>query len=201
MSDASSPSWSSRFPWGAAELYPEDDHEEHDDHDEHEEEPITGVLENSFLDNEGGALGASWIGERWRAGLSWTAYDSDYGIPGAHHHEHEEEGEESHDEEHGEEEEELVTVGLESRRWDAEVIGTDPFAGFDQLIARHRDLGDRARDFRRDRHDERIDARLRCVGCNPVGDDVVDHQHAAHREDDECPPAHGILRLIRRRAC
>jgi iron complex outermembrane receptor protein len=57
---------------GAAELYPED-------------------LENSFLDNEGGAIGASWIGETWTAGLSYTAYDSDYGIPGAHAHEHGEE--------------------------------------------------------------------------------------------------------------
>jgi iron complex outermembrane receptor protein len=118
---------------GRAELYPEDEHEEHE---EHEEEAETGVLENSFLDNQGGSLGASWIGERWRAGLSWTAYDSDYGIPGAHHH-HEEEGEEGHDEEHEGEEEELVTVGLESRRWDAEVVGTHPFAGFEQLKFRY----------------------------------------------------------------
>jgi len=117
---------------GRADLYPED---------EHEDESASGILENSFLDNQGGALGASWIGERWQAGLSWTTYDSDYGIPGAHHH-HEHEGEEEHDEEHddeheGEEEEELVTVGLESRRWDAEVIGTDPFAGFERLNFRY----------------------------------------------------------------
>jgi iron complex outermembrane receptor protein len=124
---------------GRAELYPDED-EEHGDHDEehgeHEDE-VTGVLENSFLDNEGGALGASWIGERWRAGLSWTAYETDYGIPGAHHHHHEEEGEHEGEheaeEEHEEGEEELVTVGLESQRWDAEIVGTDPFGGFDQL--------------------------------------------------------------------
>ncbi|NCF61316.1 MAG: TonB-dependent receptor [Gammaproteobacteria bacterium] len=115
---------------GRSELYPEDEHEEH------EEEATSGILENSFLDNEGGALGASWIGERWRAGLSWTAYDADYGIPGAHHH-HEEEGGEEHDEEHEGEEEELVTVGLESRRWDAEVVGSDPFTGFEQLKFRY----------------------------------------------------------------
>jgi iron complex outermembrane receptor protein len=114
---------------GRAELYPEDEHEKDE---EHEEEAVTGVLENSFLDNEGGALGASWIGERWRAGLSWTAYDSNYGIPGAHHH-HEEEGEEEHEEE----EEELVTIGLVSRRWDAEIVGADPFSGFDQLSFRY----------------------------------------------------------------
>ena len=118
---------------GRAELYPEDEHEEHE---EHEEEAETGVLENSFLDNQGGSLGASWIGESWRAGVSWAAYDSDYGIPGAHHH-HEDEGEEGHDEEHEGEEEELVTVGLESRRWDAEVVGTQPFTGFEQLKFRY----------------------------------------------------------------
>ncbi|NNK34271.1 MAG: TonB-dependent receptor [Xanthomonadales bacterium] len=119
---------------GAAELFPEDEHEEGEEHGAHEEEGVTGILENSFLDNEGGTLGAGWIGERWRAGLSWTAYDSDYGIPGAHHaHGHDEEGEEGHDEEHGGDEEERVTIGLESRRWDAEVVGVDPFAGFEQL--------------------------------------------------------------------
>lgn len=120
---------------GAAELYPEDD-DDHDDYEEHEdEEASTGILENSFLDNEGGSLGASWVGDRWRAGLSWTDYNSDYGIPGAHHHHHEEEGE--HEDEHEEEEEEeLVTVGLESRRWDAEVVGTNPFGGFEQLSFR-----------------------------------------------------------------
>ena len=119
---------------GAAELYPEDE-DDHDDHEEHEdEEAPSGILENSFLDNEGGSLGASWIGDRWRAGLSWTDYNSDYGIPGAHHHHHEEEDE--HEDEHGEEEEELVTVGLESQRWDAEVVGTNPFGGFEQLSFR-----------------------------------------------------------------
>jgi iron complex outermembrane receptor protein len=114
---------------GHAELYPDD--EDHDEEEGHEESS-DGTLENSFLDNDGGSLGASWIGARWRLGLSWTTYDSDYGIPGAHHH-HEEEEHEGHEEEHEEEEEALVTVGLESQRWDAEIVGTDPFAGFDQL--------------------------------------------------------------------
>ena len=122
---------------GRAELYPDDDHEEGEDHDEHEDEEASGVLENSFLDNDGGSLGASWIGERWRAGLSWTTYDSNYGIPGAHHHHEEHEGEEHEGEEHEEEDEELVTIGLESRRWDAEVVGTDPFAGFEQFKFRY----------------------------------------------------------------
>ena len=119
---------------GAAELYPEEDeHEEHEEHEEFEE-AATGILENSFLDNEGGSLGASWIGDRWRFGLSWTDYSSDYGIPGAHHlhHEDEEEHEGEHEDDH-EEEEELVTVGLESQRWVAEVVGTEPFRGFERF--------------------------------------------------------------------
>lgn len=111
---------------GAAELYPEEEHEDHDDHEEHEEEAVTGILENSFLDNEGGSIGASWIGERWRMGLSFTDYNSNYGIPGAHHHHHE-------DEDEHEGPEEGVTVGLESQRWATEIVGMDPFAGFEQV--------------------------------------------------------------------
>jgi iron complex outermembrane receptor protein len=136
---------------GAAELFPEeDDHEgeegheeehgEEDGEDHHEEN--SGVLENSFLDNEGGSLGASWIGDKWRFGLSWTNYSSEYGIPGAHGHAHEEEEheheEEGHEEEHEEEghEEELVSIDLDSDRYEAELVGTSPFAGFEQLKLR-----------------------------------------------------------------
>lgn len=115
---------------GPAELYPEDDHDDHD-------EEASGVLENSFLDSEGGAIGASWIGDQWTAGVSFTAYNSDYGIPGAHAHadegeEHHEEGEDHEEDEH-EEEEELVNVGLESRRIDALFLGRKPFRGIDQF--------------------------------------------------------------------
>lgn len=135
---------------GYADLYDDDDHDDHDeDHDEdheHEEETY-GVLENSFLDNDGGAIGVSWIGENWTAGMSYTLYDSDYGIPGAHSHAHGEEkdhhddehDEDEHDEDHEDEdhdehdEEELVTIGLESQRYNGLVIGENPFAGFERL--------------------------------------------------------------------
>ena len=119
---------------GTAELYPEE--EEYEEHGEHEE-AAGGILENSFLDNEGGSLGGSWIGDRWRIGLAWTDYGSDYGIPGAHQHHGEDEHEDGHEEDHEdgqeEEEEELVTVGLDSRRWAAEVVGAKPFRGFERL--------------------------------------------------------------------
>lgn len=127
---------------GAADLFPDDDHDDHMDegHDhDHEEEEVTGILENSFLDNEGGAIGGAWIGETWRAGLSWTAYNSNYGIPGGHAHAHGEEDHEGEDHDHGhdhegeEEEEEIVTIDLESQRIDALINGTDPFAGFSEL--------------------------------------------------------------------
>lgn len=128
---------------GAAELFPDDDHddheEDHDDDHDHEEEEMTGILENSFLDNEGGSIGGAWIGDSWRVGLSYTAYDSNYGLPGGHAHEHGEEDHdhegEEHDEDHEgeEEEEEVVTIELESDRIDAVLNGTDPFAGFSEF--------------------------------------------------------------------
>jgi len=116
---------------GAAELYPdEDDAALHGSTDEEHDDP-SGVLENSFLDNEGGTLGASWIGDRWYGGLAWTTYDSNYGIPGASHHHDEEHGEEAEDD--AEEAEEFVTIQLDSSRWDGELTGRQPFPGFEQL--------------------------------------------------------------------
>lgn len=116
---------------GEAELYPEPgDHDE----GEHGESGLGGKLENSFLDNQGGSLGGAWIGAAWRAGLSVTAYDSDYGIPGAAHHHGEDEDPEG---EHGDEEEEtFVTIGLESSRWDTELAGIEPFKGIEELNLR-----------------------------------------------------------------
>lgn len=106
---------------GSAELIPDDDHDERG-------EP-GGSLENSFLNNDGGAIGASWIGERWRFGLSYTTYDSNYGIPG---------GQSTHSEE---DEGEHVTISLESNRLDGELVGTDFVAGFEQFKLRFADTG------------------------------------------------------------
>lgn len=115
---------------GEAELYP-------DEEAGHEEENH-GVLKNSFLDNEGGSLGASWVGDQWRAGLAYTIYNSDYGIPGAHAAEHTDEHEDEHETEdgHSDEEEENVTIGLESRRLEGELVGRQPFGGFEQMKLR-----------------------------------------------------------------
>jgi iron complex outermembrane receptor protein len=119
---------------GRADLYPEEEHEG----EEHEhEEDDSGVLQNSFLDNQGGTLGGSWIGEQWRLGAAYTDYKSDYGIPGAAHV-HEEEPVDEHEEEHAEEEA-AVTIDLQSKRTEVELEGTDPLRGFEQFKVRFAD--------------------------------------------------------------
>jgi iron complex outermembrane receptor protein len=131
---------------GEAELYPDEDAADEDGHDEENH----GILENSYLDNQGGSMGASWIGQQWRGGLAYTIYKSDYGIPGAHsdgHHEEEHEDEHESVEEHSEEEEENVTIGLKSRRLEAELVGTQPFSGFEQLKLRLADTGYKHTEF------------------------------------------------------
>lgn len=116
---------------GEAALYPDEDPPSAVD--EHVEDSH-GILENSFLDNEGGALGGSWIGERWRGGLAWTSYDSNYGIPGAvHHHDEDPHANTGSGTEKGEEAEDFVTIQLDSSRWDGELVGTSPFSGLEQL--------------------------------------------------------------------
>lgn len=77
-----------------------------------------GRLPNSALTTEGGALGASWFGERAWFGVAASTYRSDYGIPpGAHAHE-EEDHDEDHDEHEGEEEE-IVRLDLRQDRFEA----------------------------------------------------------------------------------
>jgi iron complex outermembrane recepter protein len=84
--------------------------EEGEEHEEEEEEEAFGVIENTDSEADGGALGVSWTGDRGFLGMSYSIFNSNYGIPGHRHHE--EEGEEEH------EEEEAVRVDLEQRRLD-----------------------------------------------------------------------------------
>jgi len=100
------------------------EHEEHG-HDEHEAEhagPAYGTLPNTATQSSGGSFGLSYIGSKGHLGLSYSGFDSLYGVPGHEHH-HEEEHEhgagEDHDhdeeahEEHGD-----VRIDLRQRRWD-----------------------------------------------------------------------------------
>ena len=154
---------------GRASLYPEDEDEdeheeeghdegEHEGEEEHgDESDDNGKLENSFLDNQGGTIGLSWIGEEWRVGVAYNEYKSDYGIPGAGHaHGHEEGHEEEHDEEHGEEqgegeheeeEEGPVTIRLRTERTEAELAGSNPFPGFQQFKVRFVDTSYKHTEF------------------------------------------------------
>tara|TARA_R110001592_G_scaffold363391_1_gene687057 strand:+ start:15529 stop:17685 length:2157 start_codon:yes stop_codon:yes gene_type:complete len=127
---------------GRAELYPENDHDGEEDHDDDQESDADGTLENSFLKNHGATLGLSWIGEQWRFGAAYNEYKSDYGLPGgAHEHAHEEHDDDEHDEEHHDEEghdehESDVTIRLRAERTEAELAGSNPFPGFEQLKVR-----------------------------------------------------------------
>ena len=95
----------------------------HDEQGEEEgmEEEDEGTLHNSGVETSRMALGASYVVDRGFIGVSWSAYDSDYGVPGHAHEEGEEEGMEEEDEDdHGDEEEAGVSVDLQQRRVDME---------------------------------------------------------------------------------
>ena len=80
--------------------------------DADEDEMERGVLENSSIETENVSAGISWIGKRAFIGFSVSRLDSNYGIPGSHHHgEEEDHGEEEED--HGDEEEEGEDHGEE----------------------------------------------------------------------------------------
>lgn len=75
---------------------------------------------NSFVETTRGAAGLSYVGESGFLGVSWSAHDSEYGVPG-HGHEDSEHEEGEHD--HGEEEEpgeEDAAIDLRQRRVDVE---------------------------------------------------------------------------------
>lgn len=90
-----------------------------EDPDVGEEEEPFGILPNSAVETERGALGLSWVGATGFLGVSVSGLNNDYGVPG-HGHGEEDPLPEAGDEEEG------VTIGLEQRRFDAE--GTRRFS-------------------------------------------------------------------------
>ncbi|HWM93413.1 MAG TPA: TonB-dependent receptor [Thermoanaerobaculia bacterium] len=84
-------------------------------------EQAFGVLPNSGIESEGGALGVSWVADAGFLGISANGLDTLYGIPGGHHH---------HEGEEGEEEEAAVRVDMEQRRWNLRGGVTRPFGIF-----------------------------------------------------------------------
>ena len=90
--------------------------EEEEHGEEHgEEEEARGTVENSDSETEGAAAAISFTGDNSFVGISFSTFDSNYGIPG-HAHEHEEE--EMPGMAEAEEEEEIVRIDLEQRRVD-----------------------------------------------------------------------------------
>jgi len=107
-----------------------EEHEEEPGHEEeHEEEEVRGELPGSALDVDGGAVGASFVGDRGFLGAAVSWLNADYGLPGGHEDGHEEGGEEH-------EEEGNPVLDLEQTRIDLEGGLTDPFRGFTSLNVR-----------------------------------------------------------------
>ncbi|MEZ0469545.1 TonB-dependent receptor [Luteimonas salinilitoris] len=108
-------------------------HEEQEgEEEEHEEEQVHGVLPNSFVRTDSGALGVSYVGDRGFVGVGYSLFNTRYGVPGhAHgHEEHEEDHEE--EEEEGHEEEAPVHIVMDQRR--SEIRGgLDDLGVFDSL--------------------------------------------------------------------
>ncbi len=93
---------------------------EHDGEEQVEEEPF-GVLPNSAVETERGALGLSWVADDGFLGVALSGLNHDYGVPG-HGHGHEAHEEEAPEEPGHElqEEEAGVVIGMEQRRLDVE---------------------------------------------------------------------------------
>ncbi|WP_149196092.1 TonB-dependent receptor [Luteimonas suaedae] len=109
-------------------------HEEHEgEEEEHEEEEqVHGVLPNSFVRTDSGALGVSYVGDRGFIGVGYSLFNTRYGVPG-HAHGHEEHGhdEDEHEDEEGHAED-AVHIVMDQRR--SEIRGgLDDLGAFDSL--------------------------------------------------------------------
>jgi iron complex outermembrane receptor protein len=88
----------------------------------HEDEEATGILENSFVETDSHSIGSTWFfNEGSYFGLSFSNFDSLYGVAG---HEHEDDDEDG--DEHGDEEEAPTIVDLERKRYNAELVLIEP---------------------------------------------------------------------------
>lgn len=122
----------------------EEIHGDHGDEEHDEDEEAFGTLPGSQLQAQGGAIGASYVGERGFFGLSVSSYDAEYGLPGhSHAHSHDDEHGDEHDDDHGDEheddhdshgEEEMPPVlELEQTRIDLEGGLDSPFSGVQSI--------------------------------------------------------------------
>ncbi len=103
--------------------------------EEHEEEEeVFGVLENSFVDTRAGYAGVTWFGESSSLGVSFSRYETDYGVPGhAHEEEHEDEDHEHEEEEDDEHGEEPVMIDLDQSRFALSGAVSNPVELFESV--------------------------------------------------------------------
>lgn len=85
-----------------------------------------GTVENTNSESDGAAAGLSWINGENFLGLSVSTYNSNYGVPGHHHHEEPAPGMPA------EEEEAPVRIDLEQLRYDLKSGWDKPLPGFDR---------------------------------------------------------------------
>lgn len=102
--------------------------------EEHDEEGSVDVLEGSRYDVDGGAFGASFLGDAGFLGMSISTLNAEYGLVGGHAEEEGDEHEEG--EEHEEEEEQPGRIDLRQTRYDLEAQVNNPFAGVEKINAR-----------------------------------------------------------------
>jgi len=107
---------------------------------EGEDEPGKGVLANSSVRADGGALGTTFLGSDYHVGVAYSGFNTIYGVPGHEHAGHE-------DHEDHEEEEGGVTIDLRQRRVDLQgelMRDLGPFSGLRMKATRqtytHREI-------------------------------------------------------------
>jgi iron complex outermembrane recepter protein len=115
------------------------DHDHDHDHDDDDDDDHGGNqrLVNSWVENLGGTLGGSWIGDRGFVGASFRRFNSEYGIPAPHAHDddHDDDHDDVHDQDQGEAAElgdEFVYADARQRRWDMKAGLLDPIRGLDR---------------------------------------------------------------------
>jgi len=130
---------------------------------------------NTEIESDGGSVGLSWIRESGYIGVSWSGFNTFYGVPGHSHahgdhdhgHDHDDdEDDHDHGDDHGDHEDEAVKVDLVQRRFDlaGEInreIGLLRGAKFALGFAdyRHQELADGSVDtvFKNRGHDARLE--------------------------------------------
>lgn len=102
------------------------------------EEPLShGTLDNSASETHGGAFGISTGGTDGFIGLSWGRFDTNYGVPAAHHeHAHEHDGEEGEEEHEEDAEEHDVRVDMRQDRYDLKAERALHLGSFERLRLR-----------------------------------------------------------------